>query len=341
MAMQQLVAKLLALSVVVLVMMSSPIAGTASYPSLLQVGHYRQSCPAAESVVRATVEGYFSRDPTVTAPLLRLHFHDCFVRGCDGSVLLNATAASGPAEKDAMPNQSLDGFYVIDAAKAALEFKCPGVVSCADILALAARDAVSLATAGNTSGASLWEVPTGRRDGRVSAAAEAVANLPSSFADFAKLKKQFASKGLNVNDLAILSGAHAIGNSHCASFAKRLYNFTGHGDADPSLDASYAAALRASCPPRFDNATTVEMVPGSSTSFDADYYKLVASHRGLFHSDQALLQDQQAGAVVYSLLTSSKKSFLRRFGASMVRMGRAGVLTGAAGEIRHNCALLN
>ncbi|KAG8042971.1 hypothetical protein GUJ93_ZPchr2171g28987 [Zizania palustris] len=318
----QLLAKLLALSVVVLAL-SSPIAGDANCPSLLEVGHYRQSCPAAESIVRATVEGYFSRDPTVTAPLLRLHFHDCFVRGCDGSVLLNTTTTSGPAEKDAMPNQSLDGFYVIDAAKAALESQCPG------------------ATAGNTGGASLWEVQTGRRDGRVSSAVEAVANLPSSFADFAKLKEQFASKGLNVKDLAILSGAHAIGNSHCASFAKRLYNFTGNGDADPSLDPSYAAALRARCPPQFDNATTVEMVPGSSTSFDTDYYKLVVSRKGLFHSDQALLQDQEAGALVYSLQGSSTQDFVQRFGVSMVRMGRAGVLTGSAGEIRKNCALVN
>lgn len=58
-------------------------------------------------------------------------------------MLLNSTETN-LAEKEAMPNQSLDGFYVIDAAKAALEKACPGTVSCADIVALVARDAVSL-----------------------------------------------------------------------------------------------------------------------------------------------------------------------------------------------------
>lgn len=62
-------------------------------------------------------------------------------QGCDGSVLLNSTATS-TAEKDALPNQTLSGFDVIDAIKEKVESECPGVVSCADILALAARDSI-------------------------------------------------------------------------------------------------------------------------------------------------------------------------------------------------------
>ncbi|CAL9055889.1 unnamed protein product [Musa banksii] len=301
----------------------------------LKFGFYKTSCPDAEAIVRKPVSSYFSRDSTVSAPLLRLHFHDCFVRGCDGSVLLNSTETN-LAEKEAMPNQSLDGFYVIDAAKAALEKACPGTVSCADIVALVARDVVSLATG---QGNSLYRVHTGRRDGFVSKASEAVANIPSAFSDFAELKAEFASKGLSVKDLAVLSGAHAIGNSHCFSFGKRLNNYKGKGDIDPTLDPNYAMELRNKCSPGIN--TVVEMVPGSSTSFDTKYYDLVGKRKGLFRSDEALLQDKRTRDYVYSRLHAPESSFFYDFGKSMMKMGKVGVLTGNAGEIRRNCALVN
>lgn len=69
------------------------------------------------------------------------------MQGCDASILIESKAGSKElAEKDAEDNKELrvEGFETIRKAKALVESKCPGVVSCADILAIAARDYVHL-----------------------------------------------------------------------------------------------------------------------------------------------------------------------------------------------------
>ena len=48
------------------------------------------------------------------------------------------------SEKESPPNETLRGFDLIDIIKSKLEEECPGVVSCADILVLAARESVAL-----------------------------------------------------------------------------------------------------------------------------------------------------------------------------------------------------
>lgn len=64
----------------------------------------------------------------------------CNIQGCDASILLDGKGS----EKTAPQNSGLRGFAVIDRIKKILEDKCPGIVSCADILQLATKEAAAL-----------------------------------------------------------------------------------------------------------------------------------------------------------------------------------------------------
>lgn len=132
------------------------------------------------------------------------------------------------------------------------------------------------------------------------------------------------------------SGAHTVGVSHCSSFDKRFYNLT----TDPTMDPNYIIRLKKKCKPG-DNMTIVEMDPGSYKTFDAHYYTLVAKRRGLFRSDAALLDNAETKSYVKLQATTGGSTFFYDFGVSMVKMGRIGVLTGKAGEIRKQCSRVN
>ncbi|XP_057976644.1 peroxidase N1-like [Malania oleifera] len=320
---------------ILLVYLLVAMAATGARGQGTRVGFYGRSCPRAESIVRATVRAHFRSNPSIAPGLLRMHFHDCFVQGCDASILID-----GPStEKTAPPNLNLRGYEVINDAKTQLESICPGVVSCADILALAARDSVGL-TNGPT-----WSVPTGRKDGRVSLASN-TANLPGFTESVDIQKKKFAAKGLSTQDLVTLVGAHTIGTSACQFFRYRLYNFTNttSSGADPSINPTFIPQLRALCPANGDVTRRVGLDTGSSNAFDTSFFSNLRNGRGILESDQKLWSDNSTRPLVQQFLGFRGLlglTFNVEFGRSMVKMSNIDVKTGANGEIRRVCSAIN
>ncbi|KAI3444213.1 hypothetical protein Pfo_000878 [Paulownia fortunei] len=300
----------------------------------LKVGFYNSTCPRAESVIRGVVQQRFSRDRSITAALLRMHFHDCFVRGCDASILIDTTKSKS-SEKDAGPNLTVRGYDLIDAAKKALEASCPSTVSCADIITLATRDAVALA------GGPKYDVPTGRRDGLVSDVNDV--NLPGPSLSVADAFTFFRAKGLTLNDMVTLLGAHTVGVAHCGFFQDRLSNFQGTGKPDPTMDPGLAARLLKTCGTAsrpLNSDPTVFLDQGTSFTVDNQFYNQTIFKRGIMQIDQELALDRSTAPIVSSFAKNGI-AFQQNFVSAMIKMSKIQVLVGNAGEIRKNCRVFN
>jgi peroxidase len=183
------------------------------------------------------------------------------VQGCDGSLLLDDTPTMA-SEKGAAPNNhSARGFSVVDGIQAALENACPGVVSCADILALAAEISVELVSCcpqlqstrssavtnysrrggansavsipsrvgRGQSGGPYWRsVMLGRRDG-LTANFNGAQDLPNPTARLDELKRKFADVGLDDTDFVALQGT-----SRCTTKPRVSKPTVGHIPYAPS-----------------------------------------------------------------------------------------------------------
>lgn len=279
----------------------------------LSSSFYDDSCPGVHDIVRRVIQRARVVDARIPASLIRLHFHDCFVQGCDGSLLLDNDLPAIMTEKEVPANdRSARGFEVVDDIKRALENACPGIVSCADILALASEISVKMA------GGPRWSVPLGRRDGTTTNI-ESANNLPSPFDSLETIQEKFRNLGLDDTDLVALQGAHTFGRAQC--------QFT-----------------QQNCSAGQDEETLVNLDTVTPDVFDNKYYgNLLRGHAPL-PSDQVMLSDDHAvttTAPIVHRFSVSQKDFFKNFATSMVKMGNLSPLTGRAGEIRNNCRRVN
>ncbi|CAL1368381.1 unnamed protein product [Linum trigynum] len=298
----------------------------------LSTDFYAQTCPRALTAVRAVVRGAVTKDRRMAASLIRLQFHDCFVRGCDASVLLDNTTTT-VSEKGAVPNRRFTKtFRVIEDAKSTLERICPGVVSCADIIAVAARDASA-----SVEGPS-WDVELGRRDSDVAFASLAASDIPTPKDDLNTLIALFRKKGLNSREMVALSGAHTLGTAQCLAFRDRVYgNVTVVKDV---IDPDFARKKRRMCPASGGDRLVQPLDPVTPTSFDNNYFKALMIRKGLLVTDQVLFSGGETDGVVEEYSKDGGK-FKNEFAAAMVKMGSIEVLTGSDGQIRRTCSKAN
>ncbi|KAF7064098.1 hypothetical protein CFC21_070517 [Triticum aestivum] len=318
-----------------LVVLAGALAGGGE-AALLKAHFYRPSCPAAEAVVRDIVLARVAADPAaLPARLLRLFFHDCFVRGCDASLLIDSTAGN-TAEKDAGPNGSLGGFDIIDTAKAVLEAVCPGVVSCADIVALAARDAISFQF-----GRDLWDVQLGRRDGVVSSASEALSNIPSPSDNFPPSRPNSPARASTSRTSSFSRRAHhrrrPLQPLRQPPLQLHHHRCCPRHRPDPQRRLRHSAARRVwvalqqrhrraygprqPCPVRLPLLRQPQARP-----WPVPLRRRTAA-------------DRRAAGMIHAL--TKEGYFLQEFKNAVRKMGRVGVLTGGQGEIRRNCRAVN
>ncbi|KAK4268465.1 hypothetical protein QN277_025120 [Acacia crassicarpa] len=288
---------------------------------------YAKTCPSALAVIKASVFSAVAKEARMGASLLRLHFHDCFVQGCDASILLDDTS-SFTGEKTAMPNaNSVRGFDVIDTIKSRLETTCPGVVSCADIVAVAARDSVVAL------GGTPWSVQLGRRDSTTASLSAANSNLPSPFLNLSALITAFSNKGFTAKEMVALSGSHTIGKAQCKNFRTRIYKET-------NIDSSFAKTLQGNCPSTGGDSNLSNLDITTPNFFDNAYFKNLLCKKGLLHSDQQLFNGGSTDSIV-TAYSNNLAIFRADFANAMIKMGNLSPLTGSNGQIRTNCRKVN
>ncbi|OIT36667.1 PREDICTED: peroxidase 41-like [Nicotiana attenuata] len=298
----------------------------------LTLDYYAKTCPQFDAIVRDITQQKQMQFPTTAAATLRVFFHDCAVDGCDASILIKPTSFNKP-ELEYDINQSLagDAFDLITRIKTALELACPGVVSCADVLATATRNLIV------QTGGPHYKVPLGRKDSLVSNVSNVEAHLTRANATVDLMIKKFQLMGIDVKDMVVLiGGGHTIGFVHCKEFANRIFP-----TPDPTMNPILVERLRTMCANYTNNkdmAAFLDVI--SPGNFDNVLFKNLMKGIGVLGSDQLLYNDPRTRPFV-ELYAKDSNAFATDFAVAMEKLSVYQVKIGNQGEVRKRCDAVN
>ncbi|CAN4109622.1 unnamed protein product [Withania somnifera] len=250
--------------------------------SELKLNYYSESCPRAEEIIKEQVIKLYHKHGNTAASWIRNVFHDCMVK---------------KSREDIERNFGMRNFKYIETIKEALESKCPNTVSCADIVALSARDGVVML------GGPHIEMKTGRRDSKESYLAEVENFIPNHNDSMLLVLSRFKSVGVDAQGTVALLGAHSVGRVHCVNIVHETLPNVRRNDRET--------------PMVWDNL----------------YYKNILSNKGLLIVDQQLVYDPTTYPFVEKF-AASNSYFHSQFGKALIILSENNPLTGDQGDIR-------
>ncbi|XP_074290107.1 peroxidase 57-like [Silene latifolia] len=304
----------------------------------LQVGYYRGKCPDKSIDIQGFIEHivteHYYSDKTTLPAFLRMQFHDCFVNGCDASILIYGSAT----ERVHAANAGVREYDFLDDLKAKVESICPDTVSCADLIAIATTTVLKLGGGPN------YPVQTGRKDGSRSNAGDV--KLPRPSVNVQQSFEFFKAKGFSLEEMVALIGCHTVGIAHCGTFQNRLY--PGNTEYDPDMDGSLRWQLSEKCPQYETSTQAVLLDQGSGgysnyysdDKFDVSFFHQILQQRGVLTIDQALARDPSTANTVRSF-AGSQGLFNAILAQAMVKLQAVDVKTGLDGNIRKVCSKFN
>ncbi|KAH6762374.1 Peroxidase superfamily protein [Perilla frutescens var. hirtella] len=297
----------------------------------VQLNYYKESCPRAEEIIKEQVTNLYHKHGNTAVSWIRNLFHDCVVKSCDASLLLESVNGI-ESEKTSSRSFGMRNFKYITTIKDALEKECPITVSCADIVALSARDGAVLL------GGPYIEMKTGRKDSKESYVAQVENSIPNHNDSISVLLSTFQSIGIDTQGTVALLGAHSVGRVHCINIVHRLYP-----TVDPTLDPAYADYLKGRCPSPYPDPNAVEYARNDRETpmvLDNMYYKNILNHKGLLLVDQQLVSDPNTYPFVEKM-ASDNGYFHDQFSKALLILSENNPLTGDQGEIRKDCRFVN